>query len=137
MKPDLPRRWREGDTIGARDLNKLLDAIERCIINPGQSSGLDISQSQGGTSLRVRPPTNRYLGVTSGTITARSGTTPGTGTVTLYLYSTSAGTVGTSGVNVTVYNFSSTTGGIATSTYVWVEQDVDGNWWITSVDCGN
>ena len=65
-------------------------------------------------------------GKTGGTITGLTGTTPGTGSVTLYTLS--GGTL-SAGSTVTVYNISSAT--IASGTWVLVNRDTLGNWWIT------
>lgn len=74
-----------------------------------------------------------YVGLTDGTITARSGTTLGSGTVSLY--HNSGTTLSDSGTNVTAYNFGANS--IAVSTYVQVEQFApNGDWFVTAVDCG-
>lgn len=74
-----------------------------------------------------------YIGLTDGTITARSGTTLGSGTVSLY--HNSGTTLSDSTTNVTAYNFAENS--IAGSTYVQVEQLApNGDWFITAVDCG-
>lgn len=74
-----------------------------------------------------------YIGLTDGTITARSGTTLGSGTVSLY--HNSGTTLSDSTTNVTAYNFGANS--IAGSTYVQVEQFApNGDWFITAVDCG-
>lgn len=64
-------------------------------------------------------------------VSARSGTTAGSGTVTLQYLS---GTTITDGSEtVTVYNW--TDDAAAATTYVWVQQDTLGTWWITGEDC--
>lgn len=87
-----------------------------------------------------RPPMLRqhlgYVGTTA--ITARSGTTPGTGTVTLkQINDTPAIADITDGngtaIEVDVYNYSATASGA--SVYVWVGQDSRGTWFYLNEDC--
>ena len=74
-----------------------------------------------GIGLQDIPGRQGYLAVADGTITARVGTTLGSGMVFLTTIAGTAVTVLTDTANV--LNFSSTTGGIPTGTYVWVEED--------------
>ena len=78
------------------------------------------------------------VALTGGTaITARSGTTPGSGTVTLYhLVGGSLTAIldpDSDPVTVTAYSFSGTASGIGA--YVFVEQDDTGHWWYIAEDC--
>lgn len=78
------------------------------------------------------------LAKTGGTaITARSGTTPGSGTVTLYHLDggsiTAVVDLDSSPVTVTAYSFAGTASGIGA--YIFIEQDDDGTWWYVSEDC--
>src|SRR5580698_3799358 len=107
MNTRLPR-WRKDDTITADDLNRLVEALERIAINASQCMGLDIDEGPGGTALRVRRMTDGYIGVANGNITARSGSTPGSGNVTLYQYDPT-NELSSYGVNVPVLYASSTT----------------------------
>ena len=136
MKQFLIPKVKPGDEITAQLFNALRQAIIETTIIPGLSVGIQVTQTNAGTMISVRS-TQRYVGITTSTITARSGTTPGSGTVELYLYSTPNDDLEDTGQEVTVRSFSSTTGGIPTSTYCFVEDDLDNNFWITSVDCGN
>ncbi len=79
---------------------------------------------------------------TDGTISARVGTTPGTGGVFIVIYDGSVyqiqnGSGGNPTITQAVLNFSSTTGGIPSGTYCWIGLASDGQWEIISVDCGN
>lgn len=65
-------------------------------------------------------------GKTGGAITGLAGTTPGAGSVTLYTLS--GGTL-SAGSTITAYNISSAT--IDSGTWVLVNRDTLGNWWIT------
>ncbi len=127
---------RIGDELTMAWLNALRDTVLQNQITLGANCGLAMTQSPAGTALRVSSGSNsKQLAVTDGAITARSGTTAGTGTVFLTTFD---GTdITTTAETLDVFNFSSTTGGIATGTYVWVQQDDGGNYWITAVDCGN
>lgn len=126
-----------GEEISARWINALLSAVRQNALKPEGSTGCRIIQTAAGTTISVRQPA-RYVGVVqSGGISARSGSTPGTGSVELYLLNVGGNSIVDSTQAVTVFSFSSTTGGIASGTYCWVEEDIDGNFWITAVDCGN
>lgn len=72
-----------------------------------------------------------FLGITSGTISARSGTTVGTGTVQPKYMSGS--TITSMGSTITAKSWVAST--IATSTYVWVDRDDYGTYWINSAEC--
>jgi hypothetical protein len=66
---------------------------------------------------------------TSSTITARSGTTLGSGTATLY--DCSGGTLTATSISATIYNLSTTS--IATSTYVTIEREyITGLWLVVN-----
>lgn len=135
----LPRQ-QAGQPIVARTINRIAGAAEwasRIKADPP----LAIISTGAGPLLRLAGPLfGVYIVVTSGTITARSGTTPGSGTAIVQTWN---GTVlanlqSASSTNVTipVLSISSTTGGIPTSTYC-VALRIAGAYWIISVDCGN
>jgi len=69
-----------------------------------------------------------------GTISARSGTTAGSGTVFLVDDST-PGTLTVTATTQAVYNYSATAGGIATGKYCWIAQSPNGSWYVISVEC--
>ncbi len=129
--------FRPGDALKADDLMSLRAAIQRQRLTTGQSSGIDLQESFTGTKIRLRTPANRYVGlVDSGGITARVGGIAGTGVVGLQLLSIDTNTLNASMTLVQVFNFSAAPpGGINGGLYCWVEQDVDGNYWIISVEC--
>jgi len=85
-----------------------------------------------------RVPTNRmYVAKTTTTITARSGTTPGAGTVAIY-YAAAAGLVAykdaaAADVTVAVKNVFGSS--IASGTWVIIGEDLAGTFWIVSEDC--
>ena len=136
MRVAPPPKLRPGDELTTKWLNWILAWVKRNTIELGVDSGLAMAQTENATILRLASrQSGQQLAITDGTITARTGTTPGTGTVFLVNYDSTDLITGT--VDVDVFNFSSTTGGIPDSIYCWIEQDPQGNWWITSVDCGN
>lgn len=84
-----------------------------------------------GTSAPRRPPARLYLGKTSGSISAASGTTPGSGTVTLYQLD--AGAMTATSATVTAYNWTASATG--SDVMVIVAQDPWGTYWLVSEDC--
>jgi hypothetical protein len=129
----LPRQ-KAGQPITARAMNRTTEAAEWAT-KIGASWPLGIISTVGGPFLRYLGQIfGAYVGVTDGTITARSGTTPGTGNVTLYGWNGSA--LVSIGQDVVVWSISSTTGGIPTGTYCIVLRIYDA-YWLISVDCGN
>lgn len=130
---DLPH-WKPDDILKAEDLNRLVDVIRRITITVSQSSGLDMLEGPGGTSLRVRWRQDRYLAYTSGGITARSGSTPGTGSAAIQTYDPVNGITST-GIDVDVLNWNDATGGVGTGKYLWVVQDNNGFWWVWVAEC--
>ncbi len=75
-----------------------------------------------------------YIAVTNGTITARSGATPGTGDVDLYGWDGT--TLLTLSRTVPVQSISSTSGGIPDGVYCIVIQIFE-DYWLVTADCGN
>lgn len=132
MDKKRPQKVRRGDPITAEEWNKLVDLVVRNEIRPSLSSGLDIQKAAFGTSLRVVGQLRQRLAYTSSTITARSGTTPGTGTVTPQRYDGSS--LASDGQDLTVYSFSASAS-IASGKYCWIEQDPGGYWWVTAAEC--
>ncbi len=77
---------------------------------------------------------NHFVGVTDEAITARSGTTPGTGTVSLYYRDVDTGVLTDSGNDVEAYNISQTA--VGSGSYVTILQDNYGSYWVIVEDCG-
>ncbi len=134
MRIAPPKALKPGDELTTKWLNWLLIWVKRNTIELGVNSGLSMVQTENATVLRLASQkSGAQLAITDGTITARSGTTPGEGTVFRVSYD---GTdLVTDAETLDVLNFSSTTAGIPTGIYCWIEQDPQSNWWITSVDC--
>ncbi len=133
---DLPE-FKAGDALSAGKLMELRNRIQRLRLTTGQNSGIVLTESLTGTAIRVQFPANHYVGVVaSGDITARVGSTPGSGFVDLQTYNPLINELEAAGVSVEVLNFSaSPPGGILGGQFCFVETDVDGNYWITSVEC--
>ena len=70
------------------------------------------------------------VGKANGAISARSGTTPGSGTVDIY--DASSGTLTDTGDDLSVKNLGAA---IATGKYVGVEKDKYGVWWVAPQEC--
>ena len=90
---------------------------------------IGLASQQGATGL---------LCYTDGAITAAtafSGGSSTAGTGTVFICTTSAGEITVTTQTLSVLNYSPTTGGIATGTRVWVDQDQDGNYYIVSNAC--
>jgi hypothetical protein len=143
MPKPLPR-FRKGDVLKADDLTSLKEAIERQRIDPGQSSGISVQETPSGTALRAVKVNGAYLCQANGAITKRSGATLGKGSVTLQGYNPGLGAFGSGAlyslnVNYDVLNASSTAmtsgNGIDTGMYCWIQQDQDGNWWVSPLEC--
>ncbi len=138
MRQQRPETPKVDQPITAKWARQLQELVVRNSLDVSACTGLDIHQTSGGTVIAVTESSDLSPGIVSAgqDITARVGTTPGTGTVDLYDLDDS-GILTNSGEVVTVYSISSTTGGVPTGTYVMVSEDGQGNWWLISVDCGN
>lgn len=132
---NLPPFVQPGDDITDELWNNLVRFVLRNRINLGQSSGLEANQGETGTTLRATPSSTRHLAITTSIITAASGFTYGYGTA-LFLNdngtSLSAGTLAID--KLKSYHDKA----IANGAIVWVDQAVDGGWWVIDVDkCSN
>jgi hypothetical protein len=92
---------------------------------------------QGQIEISAVDTVERAIGVANGNITARSGTTVGTGIVRVWRLSGT--TLFDNGVDQAVNNASAevtTLGhGIDTGVYVWIMKDRDGIWWVSPLEC--
>lgn len=124
------KRFRKGDALTSAKLNELVDAINQNQVTAGP--GLKAFVSTAGTYLCGIRPARGQVAYTTSSITARSGTTAGSGTATLQFLSST--TITTTGIpDVTAYSYSATA--IASGKYCWVQQDTNGTWWVISVEC--
>ncbi len=131
-----PKRLKPGDELICRWLNAVRDAaVEGSIaaLGPGLIGSPTPTGWQVGLASSIRQ--NGFWAKTNGTISARSGTTLGSGSV--FLLEVTSTTITVTSDTLDVVNYSSTTGGIPTDTYVFVQDDGFGNPSITAVDCGN
>lgn len=128
--PFRPKQASEGDELSAKQWNEERQEIAKGLVAMRGHLGVETKQTPGGTIFSVTPERDR-IGKTSGTITARSGTTLGTGTVRLYVVNYDA-TISDSGIDVTVKNYAGST--ISTDKYVMLGI-VDGLWLIKNAEC--
>jgi hypothetical protein len=82
---------------------------------------VDIDTAEVGTLARIK---------TTSAITARSGTTAGSGSATLVAHS---GTTLSTGASVTIYSISGKAGG--TGLYGWANREPDGTYWLIDLEC--
>ncbi len=128
-----------GDELTTKWLGELRAWVLRNTI-VSISPPLTASQNDDGIAIGIGSQTGGNSlspGLTTSTISARSGTTPGHGNVLLYLLDTTGPSIASTGTTVVAYNISSTSGGIPNNTYVLVSKDTNGNYWVTTADCGN
>lgn len=108
---------------------------------------------RGGTGVRLSGTTDQdsvpeisvlfpkvgFVGVANGDITARVGSTPGTGTVTVKQLDTDDELIDAQVTDIEVYNASVNTmtsgQGIDDGQYVWVQRDGFGRWWVAPLEC--
>jgi len=135
-----PKILRAGDELVSSWLNAIRNLVIKAQLRTGDGSGISLTPTDHGVYIALANQVGGQLAITNGSITARSGTTAGTGSV--YLISSSvnsAGTVctltNTASTPLTVFNFSGTTGGIPTGKYCWIMQDPSGTWFIVSAEC--
>lgn len=125
---------RPGDEVTAKWAEAIRLAIMQNALIPGSSVGVEVTQTEAGTTISVRT-LERYVGVVTEDVSARSGATPGKGTVELYAYSTPDDALRDTGQSVPVLNFASFAGGIPAGSYVWIQEDLDNNYWVISAEC--
>jgi hypothetical protein len=127
-----------GDPLRARDLQAIVKAIRTVELPIRGGPGIVIRQGmQGQIEISAVDTVERTIGVANGNITARSGTTVGTGIVRVWRLSGT--TLFDNGVDQSVNNASAevTAGGngIDSGVYVWIMKDRDGIWWVSPLEC--
>lgn len=126
----LPRLEITGNSAANQAIEEIVTAIERAA-NLVARPPIVIERLGSSTVIGFTSKPQYVIGKSSGTISARSGTTPGSGSVVLYF--DNSGTLTASGETITVKNLSST----ATSSGVWVGCAYDGiDYWLDWEDCG-
>lgn len=133
----MPWLWKHkqqlpGKPISARTLRRMAQTCD-WVAQVKAEPPLSVSTSFNGILFRyIGMLFSVYIAVTDGTITARSGSTPGTGNVTLQTWNGTA--LASLGIDKPVFNFSSTTGGIPTGKYCVILR-ICGSYWIISTEC--
>lgn len=127
------KKVRPGDPITAENWNTLVETVQRNDLRTTSGSGLSIQKTSSGTTLQVVSSGGKgQIGKTSSTISARSSTTAGSGTVTPQSFD---GTdLADDGDDVDVFNFSGTS--IDSGKYCWyMEDESSGEYFIIAVEC--
>jgi hypothetical protein len=130
-----PRPKKGGPMLAADfvSIAETCDWISRLSVSPP----LELASIGGGPRIRMAPFSGAELAISNGTISARSGTTAGTGFI-YYVYDMVASGVCTlqTGTNSTaVFNYSGTAGGIPTGKYCWLATTPNGNLFVVSAEC--
>jgi hypothetical protein len=122
--------FHRGDRLTAEKMQELARRIER--LEGVKGSGRIQTRRGGSGPLEIAyvEGVNRSLGKASTAITAMAGTTFGTGTVDFY-YNVS-GTATVTGQSESVLN---TDTAISSGKWVWVEQDMAGDWFVSPMQC--
>lgn len=146
MRPKTPARWAKGETITAARLNEMLDLTMRGDLTTSQGSPLILQQDSRGTLIDLDMTAFGFLAVANGNIPARSGSAAGVGSV-FQVFTTPSFTSGqissmalsTGTIPIKVYNPSSTTmtstNGIDSGQYCWVQLDNSGLYLVTPLEC--
>ena len=127
-------RFRAGRPIVARDLNRVAEAAERAALIQANPP-LAIVSTPGGPLLNYAGPVFQpYLAKATTTITALSGTTPGSGTVKVETWDGTA--LADLGGPVTFTTYSLSTSAIASGSYVTILK-IAGAYWVVSAAPGH
>ncbi len=133
IPPKRLPEFKKGQILKASDMMALRDAITRQRLTTGQSSGVTLSETPDCTTIRIDAARPGSVGLSNG-ITARVGTTPGTGSVKFYSYNSNTDKlVDQMAKQDPVKNFSTSV--IPSGKYCWVEPDESGTWWVVSAEC--
>jgi hypothetical protein len=128
-------KQKSGEIIEASTLADTAEAAEwaaKIKANPP----LSIMSTGAGPLLRLAGAVfGVYVGVSSGTIGPRTGSTPGTGNFTPQTWNGTA-LANLSTITLPCLSISSTTGGIPGGTYLVVLK-IYGVYWVITADCGN
>jgi hypothetical protein len=126
-----------GDPIKADDFMKLVATVN-ALLSPRGGDGIDVQQVGGHIHASAIPPVNAYLAVATSNFAARSGTTPGTGTVDLYWFDgTNLAATGDSLADVVNVSTTTMTSGnsIDSGMYCWVYKDAFSTWYVAPLEC--
>lgn len=121
---------------GAKTFNDWVDKVCNVIdtlLTPSGTGNITITTGPMGQNFHV-PAFPIGVGKTTGTIAARSTSTPGTGTADIYLWNGTDFVADAARTGVTVYNFSGTAGGVPTGKYfIWIKLATE--YFIIAVEC--
>jgi hypothetical protein len=120
--PFTKDHYERGDVLLAEDVNALIQGIQRQF-RASADNPLHVDINESGFHFWMDDLTQIYLAQTTSLITARSGTTMGTGTAEIYNLSRSGGNfiVSDQKWSATIYNLSTST--VANTTYVVLGKD--------------
>ncbi len=124
-----------GKPISAQTLRLTTEAAEWATRIRADAPLKVISTGFGPLIRYMGPIFGAYVAVSSGTITARSGSTPGTGSAVIQTWNgTTLANMAGSGATVTAKNISSATGGITTGKYMIILK-ISGTYWVITAEC--
>lgn len=126
------KKQKAGEVIEARTLRETAEVAEWSS-RIRAAAPLAITSTAAGPLIRLAGAIfGAYVAVANGTITARSGATPGTGSATIQTWN---GTVLASlGIDLPVLNWNSAAGGITTGKYC-VLLKIYGVYWVVAAEC--
>ena len=137
MPADLRDDYQAGDPLSHEWVNAVSRRLR--VRPPRTGAGLASRVGPDGQVQLAAVAKAAFVGVANGNITARSGSTAGTGSVTRYELDPIAGTYASTSINYDVFNPSASTmssgNGINSGQYCWVEEDDDGNLLVTPLEC--
>lgn len=136
MQTRNPNPPNVGDPIRADFLAQLAEACGLAS-GAGAAAPLSLQSTAAGPTMRYGGPIfGAYVGITTSTITARSGTTLGSGTVKIQSVNgtTTSDLGGGTPISVTAYNISASTNTIASGKYV-ILMRIGGRYFIITAEC--
>lgn len=126
----VPRITLDVSPIFTKWAASIAESLES-LMNLSVAPPLELSRNKNGYALRLVGGAGITIALSgSGGVAARSGTTPGSGTVTLYSFN---GTTISSGSTVTAYNMGASS--VAGNTYLML-MAIGGYWFVVWEDCG-
>jgi hypothetical protein len=126
--PMIPR-FEPGQLIDAARFNQIVDQLNSMRLSVTAPLASRVTPS--GTELYLVPRPDRGIGKTTETISARSGVTPGNGTVQPYYFD--GADLVENGAVIEVWNF---TGNELSTSAIWVEYfRYNGYWFLSAADC--
>ena len=127
-------RFRAGKPIVARDLNRVAEMAEKAALIQAEPP-LAIVSTASGPLLRLAGMIfSVYIVVTTSTITARVGSTPGSGTAKIQTFNGTALADLGGPISKTIYNWNSAAGGVSSGKY-GVVLKICGYYWLLVAEC--